>query len=464
MGQNGFGSTDCASQVSPKLLETLVGKGVVQVACGWSHSVVLLENGAVWAYGSKTGTGFPSDTFKPQPTIINEKTGVKLIACGHHHSAALTFDGKVLTWGTNLRGQLGHGNTIDVEEPKVISSLLTTMSLSRLNDDAANPEDNSGAVTNQPVKHSGKSNPVFIVDVVCGANATVCLTEEGHIFTWGSGDHGFLGHNDTQDEYNPKIVKDLLGTDIVLIAAGDNHMFACTDVETYSWGWNGLGQLGLGSEEDQLRPAVVDVLRNSRVSSISAGAAHSACTAESNGKLLLYTWGSNTCGQLGQGKKKKLLKPTVVSTFAEMDVVEVKCGSFHTLAHAQIKGVESCVWATGYNKFGQLGLNSTADSDECKKLTSVLKGKDIKMLACGGLHSAVCVARQWVEDKEAKECMGCKSAFTFTNRKHHCRNCFGVFCGNCSKYKAAILRSYNTEPVRVCGVCYTKLSGREAKD
>lgn len=433
-GQNGFG-LETGSQVTPRFMETLLGKGVVQAACGWSFTSVLLENGSVWQYGNKVGTGFFAEACKPQPTTITEKTGVKFIACGHHHTAALTSEGRVLTWGNNLRGQLGHGNNNDVNEPKVVESL-------------------QASVTGQDV---------FIVDIACGAQGTACLTEDGHLYTWGCGEHGFLGHNQTSDEHTPKVVKDLAGTDIVLIAAGDSHMFACTDVETFAWGWNGAGQLGLGHEEDQLRPTLVDAIRGARVAAISAGAGHSACIALSPGAPLsqLFTWGCNTNGQLGHGKKKRLLKPTVVGgTLQNVSVVEVQCGAFHTLIRSDGRGAESSVWSCGYNKFGQLGQNTTADVDEFRKLTVGLKGKEIKLMSAGGQHSAVCVARQWVEDKEAKECMGCKAPFTFTNRKHHCRNCYGVFCSSCSRYKAAILRSYNTEPVRVCGACYTKVSGR----
>jgi hypothetical protein len=56
------------------------------------------------------------------------------------------------------------------------------------------------------------------------------------------------------------------------------------------------------------------------------------------------------------------------------------------------------------------------DLDEFKNI-EFLKGKHGRLLACGGMNSAVVTARAWVEDSEAKGCMACKGAFTFVNRR-----------------------------------------------
>jgi len=146
---------------------------------------------------------------------------------------------------------------------------------------------------------------IFLVQVVCGSSYTAALADDGCVYTWGCGDSGVLGQNDTSDRFKPTLIKDLQGMDIVKIAAGGSHMFACTSRESYAWGWNGCGQLGLGHEEDQLRPQSVEVLRGHEVKDIAAGAAHSfALVAMAKLKTdVLYSWGSNACGQLGQGKK-----------------------------------------------------------------------------------------------------------------------------------------------------------------
>lgn len=49
---------------------------------------------------------------------------------------------------------------------------------------------------------------------------------KGAVFTWGCGDHGQLGHNDTRDRLEPCQVQDLVGTKITQMVVGEAHMLA----------------------------------------------------------------------------------------------------------------------------------------------------------------------------------------------------------------------------------------------
>jgi hypothetical protein len=46
--------------------------------------------------------------------------------------------------------------------------------------------------------------------------------------------------------------------------------------------------------------------------------------------------------------------------------------------------------------------------------------------------------QEWKDSSKINNCSLCSKAFTLTNRKHHCRECGGVFCGPCSAYKVVI--------------------------
>lgn len=60
----------------------------------------------------------------------------------------------------------------------------------------------------------------------------------------------------------------------------------------------------------------------------------------------------------------------------------------------------------------------------------------------------------WVPDADAPNCMGCRDAFTFVKRRHHCRACGKVFCGKCSGNFLALPHYGLDRPVRVCNRCH----------
>lgn len=85
---------------------------------------------------------------------------------------------------------------------------------------------------------------------------------------------------------------------------------------------------------------------------ITAG---SAAPPPGPGEDSLYTWGTNTAGQLGQGVNVTVVKasPTLVSSSWS----QVSVGNSHTMA---IK-TDGTLWAWGYNASGQVGDGTTVD-------------------------------------------------------------------------------------------------------
>ncbi|CRK95414.1 CLUMA_CG008691, isoform A [Clunio marinus] len=64
----------------------------------------------------------------------------------------------------------------------------------------------------------------------------------------------------------------------------------------------------------------------------------------------------------------------------------------------------------------------------------------------------------WVPDHAITRCQSCQIEFWLGRRRHHCRCCGQIFCGDCSQYFAPIPKESFMEPVRLCGSCYQNVS------
>uniref|UniRef100_F1KRQ0 FYVE, RhoGEF and PH domain-containing protein 6 n=1 Tax=Ascaris suum TaxID=6253 RepID=F1KRQ0_ASCSU len=67
----------------------------------------------------------------------------------------------------------------------------------------------------------------------------------------------------------------------------------------------------------------------------------------------------------------------------------------------------------------------------------------------------------WIPDPKATTCMmaGCNTKFNVFNRRHHCRECGALICGNCVGH-APVKNGSNFIRQKVCPECYVKITSR----
>ena len=101
------------------------------VVAGHSHSLALMSDGTVWAWGlnatGQLGDGTTTDRFTPVQVRgengVSYLTGVTAISAGWNHSLALRDDGTVWAWGNNSQGQIGDGTTTNRSTPVLVIGL-----------------------------------------------------------------------------------------------------------------------------------------------------------------------------------------------------------------------------------------------------------------------------------------------------------------------------------------------------
>ncbi|KAL7506841.1 hypothetical protein ACHAXN_004063 [Cyclotella atomus] len=216
-GVAGHGDTE-GHQYTPKLLERLSGKKVVQIsACGF-HTGCLTDSMEVYTWGEgKFGRlGHGAERNCHTPRLVESLLGKRprQIACGGFHSAVITQDGKMYTFGGGEHGQLG----------QIIPTLV-----------CLNFEFASGDKVNKvkPTLVQALEN-VVLQQITCGWSHSVALTSEGEVYTWGNGDHGKLGHGSGKKVSTPQLVEKLVGQKVVCVASYNEHTAALVEPNAVS--------------------------------------------------------------------------------------------------------------------------------------------------------------------------------------------------------------------------------------
>ena len=336
---DGDGLWNIIERLSPKRL-----------GIGFNHSMVLKDDGTLWSAGK-------NDYYLGDHSL----TEVIAVESAYWYNIAILNDGTVWTWGRNDGGQLGLGYS-DSEShwPEPVVGLNNIVDIAggfyhamALDDDGnvyAWGGNTAGQIGNglkngtiyAPTKNLGLPR---ITAIDAGGWHSIALAEDGSVWIWGSNENGQLGLGDSTSEHtNPEKIIGL--SDIIQIASERNHTLALSrDGIVYAWGNNENGQIGNNSTDVQLSP--VAVLEN--VIQIAAGRGFSLAL-DSDGKV--WSWGMDDRGQLGNGSEGATLIPTVIGLD---DVVLIEAGSQHALA----VDMYGAVYAWGANSGGKSGLSGS---------------------------------------------------------------------------------------------------------
>ncbi|KAA0162697.1 hypothetical protein FNF27_08036 [Cafeteria roenbergensis] len=198
--------------------------------------LVLLDDGSVLAFGKggngRLGYGDTSDVGHTLGTLPSKQGAVSLggnataVAAGGEHSLVLLDDGSLLAFGKGGNGRLGYGDTSDV------GHTLGTL----------------------PSKQGAVSLGGNATAVAAGGEHSLVLLDDGSLLAFGKGDNGKLGNGHTSDVgHTPETVPSKqsavsLGGKAVVVAAGPSHSPVTLEDDTVLAVSNALG-LVVGDNE-----------------------------------------------------------------------------------------------------------------------------------------------------------------------------------------------------------------------
>jgi len=329
------------------------------ISAGYNHSLGITTNLLYsWGDNSSQELGLGSTgvltPYSPSPVLVSGPTNASwsAIAAGNSASLGITTTGQMYGWGLNTSGQLGINSTTTVSSPVLVSApaatsftsvsfgseALFSSALTTTNLIYATGYNNSGQVginstvtVSSPVVVQGPYS-VSWAAVSAGSSFSFGITTLGLLYAWGSGTYGVTGINSTGSAQAPVLVSGPTGASWSVVSGGFNHAVGITTTGLlYTWGYNGLYQLGTLSATSVSSPVLV---------SGPAGTSWSVAVANYDASFgitttgLLYGWGLNTSGQLGINSTTTVSSPVLVSGPAGTTWASVATGQpvYHSLA------------------------------------------------------------------------------------------------------------------------------------
>jgi len=221
-----------------------------------------------------------------------------------------------------------------------------------------------------------------------GDELTLCVSEalRGQHICEMSGNHGrtvILTGEGSIFTTDPEEPLKALDGQLSHVAFAKNHSVAVTrSGQVYTLGSGAHAQLGHGGTSSCAEPKLVAHISNRVVVQVACGTTHSlALTREGD----MFSWGCGPEGQLGLGEGKAhelVFTPRYINGLYGTPVVQIACGTHHSVALTAFKQV----YTWGDATCGQLGHGKPLRA-RCKP-TQVVTLLDITRIACGNMHTA----------------------------------------------------------------------------
>ncbi|BDR53582.1 hypothetical protein KIM372_14890 [Bombiscardovia nodaiensis] len=210
-GQLGLGDT--TTRTTPADLAPPVNHSYKAVAAGASHSLALLDDGSIRAWGNNANGQLGNNTITgstaPVETTLPAGTTAAQVTAGGDTSGLIDSTGRAWTWGNNANGQLGLGDTANRTVPTVVSGLPSTVSR-----------------------------------ISMGGTHSLAVSSN-NLYAWGNNTYGQLGTGDTTARTAPTTITLPGNATPAWPRAGSTHSISSTtDGAAHTWGDNRSRQLG----------------------------------------------------------------------------------------------------------------------------------------------------------------------------------------------------------------------------
>jgi alpha-tubulin suppressor-like RCC1 family protein len=417
LGTSGQLGTNAALTVSSPVLVASPTRPLSwqQISTGQAHSLGIRSDKTLWAWGSgglgQLGSGTSTSVSSP---IQIGTSSWSAVAAGLSSSYAIRSDGTLWSWGGNSVGQLGILSTIATSSPVLVSG---PAGASWAAISASGGYNNAGShalgITNQGRLYAwgynivgalgdssaiNKSSPVLVSGpattswllISAGSLHSLGVTTTGRLWAWGAGGEGELGDLTTTDKLSPVLVSGPATTSWASVVAGSFHSLAITTTGLlYAWGWNANGQLGDLSVVTKSSPVLVSGPATTSWSVLYAGGGQLPAVNGQSYAITtlgrLYAWGNNSQGQLGDNTTVSKSSPILVSGPASTSWSAMSSGG---QANATVIAITTAGLGYGWgaNIQGQAGINSLTNVSS----PIVIQARDITswaLIGAGLSHS-----------------------------------------------------------------------------